>query len=66
MTLKINYWSCPFADYEEDYDNRYYGCKLQGTCGLDNKWFGDEEDCEFIKEDEDGEIVEDGSIQSSG
>jgi hypothetical protein len=24
-----------------------------------------EEDCEFIKEDENGEIVEDGSIQSS-
>jgi len=59
--VKVNYWSCPFSDYEDGYngtgDNLQWACtnpKGNGLCELENKVDDDEEDCqilEFIEED---------------
>ena len=56
MGLKINYWSCKFAEYDEIWDGeeewRIYNCthkKGCGTCNLKNKWNDDKEYCDIAE-----------------
>lgn len=57
--MKINYWSCEFADYDESYDpetgeeNRYYNCTHpngHGTCDLANKFNNSTDNCEILED----------------
>lgn len=52
MGMQINYWDCKFSDYEEDFDNRYYGCTHEkgcGTCDLSNKYCDATDFCELAE-----------------
>lgn len=51
----INYWDCPFRNYEEFWDGetetRCYGCKHplgNYACDLDNKYCDDTAECKLL------------------
>lgn len=58
--MNINYWDCEFCNYDEiytgepDFDElRVYGCSHPDNkskyCGIDNKWGGEEAECDLAK-----------------
>lgn len=59
--MRINYWKCPYNDYEEFYSDgeemRLYGCKHPNNidfnpCEPDNKYAGMKAECQLL----DGEV----------
>ena len=50
--MKVNYWDCEFSDYEEGYEDRFYGCSNINNpvaiCELDNKYCDSEDDCPYL------------------
>lgn len=63
--IKISYWDCKFAEYNEEYDEdtgeelRMYGCTSEkrkegvneyGSCDLDNKYYKKKR-CPFAKKE---------------
>lgn len=55
MTM-INYWDCPFHDYDDWFDGeeevRIYGCthlkNTENYCEHDNKWCNEKADCKLL------------------
>lgn len=57
--MKINYWSCDFADCDDYYDEEdgrvwIYACSHPNNkekyCHLDNKWCGDKDECTLLED----------------
>lgn len=56
---QVNYWDCPYIDYEYDFlegegEIHYYycnhSCNEDKWCHLDNKWCGAKADCKLLDE----------------
>lgn len=53
VNMKVNYWDCPYSDYDESYDgDKYYWCKHpnreNAICGLNNKYCEDTDECTLL------------------
>lgn len=56
--MKINYWKCEYSDYDEIWTGEdeiiIYGCSHSlgcGSCNLENKYSGKEDDCKILDND---------------